>query len=372
VSGRGEDCVDRLVRVSEATPELADLLKHERVIERGLATFVEVGLTLLAIRDGKKYRAAGHATFEHYCQARWRWSDSRARQMMSAARTALAIETDTGVTVPTEAAVRRLNQLPEAERVEAYAEAVELAAGDVPAPAVVTSVVERRVAQRRPQSDEHPAAYPEAVMTAIVELLEPLGVHRILDPFAGTGLGHDVADRLGADSVGVEIQPKWAAFHDRTICADARTITRKMVGRFDAMATSPTFGNRMADHHEARDGSDRPTYTHRHGSPLEAGNSGVLQWGPEYRDFHLAVWRKVVGLLEPGGAFVLDIKDHIREGRRMPVSAWHLNALLGLGLTYVDDNPVVTSGLGNTGANAKARVRVEHVYLFTKPLPGAS
>ena len=39
--------------------ELLDLMEHEKVIEQGLAGFMEVGHALLTIRDGRKYVAAG-------------------------------------------------------------------------------------------------------------------------------------------------------------------------------------------------------------------------------------------------------------------------------------------------------------------------
>jgi hypothetical protein len=63
---------------------------------------------------------------------------------------------------------------------------------------------------------------------------------------------------------------------------------------FDAICTSPTCGNRMADHHEARDISPRHTYRHVLGRPRTPGNSGALQWGDgiageEYRALHVAV-----------------------------------------------------------------------------------
>ncbi|KKK82930.1 hypothetical protein LCGC14_2798480, partial [marine sediment metagenome] len=51
----------------------ASLSELEAVIERGLETFVEVGLALLAIRDGEKYHET-YATFEDYCRQRWGWS----------------------------------------------------------------------------------------------------------------------------------------------------------------------------------------------------------------------------------------------------------------------------------------------------------
>jgi VRR-NUC domain len=69
--------------------ELA-LLEHERldeleaIIERGLQTFVEVGLALSEIRESQLYREA-HATFEDYCRERWDFTDRRARQLIAAA-----------------------------------------------------------------------------------------------------------------------------------------------------------------------------------------------------------------------------------------------------------------------------------------------
>ena len=41
----------------------------ERIIERGLQTFYEVGTALLEIRDASLYRQT-HPTFEAYCRQR--------------------------------------------------------------------------------------------------------------------------------------------------------------------------------------------------------------------------------------------------------------------------------------------------------------
>ena len=105
---------------------------------------------------------------------------------------------------------------------------------------------------------------------------------------------------------------------------------------FDAICTSPTYGNRMADHHNARDASPRHTYRHVLGRPLTRGNSGALQWGDgiageEYRALHVAVWTECRRVLKPGGIFVLNVKDHIRGGVLQEVTKWHSVALLMLG-----------------------------------------
>jgi hypothetical protein len=66
-------------------PTLAEL---EAVIEKGLDAFIEVGMALVAIKAGKKYRAAGYATFEDYCLRRWGMSREHGRRLVVAAVTA--------------------------------------------------------------------------------------------------------------------------------------------------------------------------------------------------------------------------------------------------------------------------------------------
>lgn len=352
---------------SRLSPVLLALMEHEKIIEQADAMAEACkGWAYREIRDQRLYKAV-HRDFDTYCRERWGMSRRQVDRLIVAAYTIEQLESilrPIGLTLPTaETQVRPLAALPEAERAEAWAEAVEIAGGEVPTEAEVEEVV----ARRRPQSSEHPAKFSEAVMGAMIELLNPLlGVTRILDPFVGTGLAHGVADKLGIDSIGVEIEPEWAKMHPRTIQGDSTQLLRKDVGRYNAVVTSPTYGNRMADHHEARDESDRATYRHRLGREPTEGSSAVLQWGDEYRALHTTVWKLVVRLLEPGGAFVLNVKDHIRNGARVPVSGWHVHTLLGLGLLYVDDNAVATRGLGGAGDNAESREGVEHVYLFWK------
>lgn len=63
----------------------------ETVVERGLATFVEVGLALSEIRTKRLYRV-DHATFEEYCSCRWGWSAGRARQLVRASSYAVELQ----------------------------------------------------------------------------------------------------------------------------------------------------------------------------------------------------------------------------------------------------------------------------------------
>jgi len=105
----------------------------------------------------------------------------------------------------------------------------------------------------------HRAQFSDSVLDVLAELV-PDGT-RVLNPFAGTGRVHELGTRI----VGVE--PEWASVHSRTIVADVRALPFT-AETFDMNATSPAYGNRLADHHEARDGSVRRSCRHDRGQPL--------------------------------------------------------------------------------------------------------
>lgn len=73
----------------------ASLSDLERVIERGLTTFVEVGQALLAIRDGRLYLDS-YSDFDTYCRERWGWSRQYADKQIRAADVSRML-LDTGV-----------------------------------------------------------------------------------------------------------------------------------------------------------------------------------------------------------------------------------------------------------------------------------
>jgi len=114
----------------------------ENVIDAGLKTFVDVGNALLEIRDSRLYRE-GWGTFEEYCQDRWEFNSSRARQLISAAEVTRNLESVTIVTLPaTESQARPLTALePEAQR-QAWQTAVETAPNGKVTAAHVKSVVD--------------------------------------------------------------------------------------------------------------------------------------------------------------------------------------------------------------------------------------
>lgn len=204
----------------------------------------------------------------------------------------------------------------------------------------------------------HPAKYTDGLMP-IFESMIPSG-SSVLDPFAGTGKIHT----LPFDTVGLEIEPEWASMHDNTICGDATNMPFGC-GKFDVICTSPTYGNRMADSHNARDGSKRNTYTHSLGRNLHENNSGKMQWGDSYRKLHKLAYKECKRVLKDGGLFILNIKNHIRKGKEVDVFQWHLDCLTNMGFLLLRIETLETKGNG-FGANGKARTGVEFIALLKK------
>ena len=94
---------DELIRRAAALAEC------ERVIERGLKTFIEVGDALALIREERLYRDT-HATFEEYCRGRWDFDSSRARQLISAAKTVTLVTVGGQPAPASERVVRELRR----------------------------------------------------------------------------------------------------------------------------------------------------------------------------------------------------------------------------------------------------------------------
>lgn len=204
----------------------------------------------------------------------------------------------------------------------------------------------------------HPARYSREVLPVLARWIPP-GV-RVLDPFAGTG---ERARLLDVDWVRIELEPEWADM----VVGNALSLPFAD-DTFGAVCTSPVYGNRMSDHHEAKDKSTRITYRHKLGRALHTDNAGQLQWGDSYRAFHIRAWQESIRVLAPGGSMIVNVSDHIRKSEVQSVVDWHRDTLQGLGLTFWAHERVTTQRMKN-GAGAELRVAHESVLVCRKPLP---
>lgn len=211
----------------------------------------------------------------------------------------------------------------------------------------------------------HPAKFSSPILP---EISAALDVHaagrrlRVLDPFAGTGLIHTIDQH---DTWAVEIEPEWATMHPRTIVGDATALPFPKAS-FDAVATSPTYGNRLADQYDGRDGSRRYTYRLSLGRPLHPRNTGRMQWGSAYWFMHWSAWVEARRVLRPGGLMALNISNHYRGKELMPVVGWHRARLQELGFVYLGSVEIETRRMRH-GANHEARDEAEYLLTFTAP-----
>ena len=210
---------------------------------------------------------------------------------------------------------------------------------------------------------EHPAKFSDPILELLAELLPPLAAGRpVLDPMGGVGR----LAELGLPLLLSELQYRWAAAcPDPVMCADAGRLPVR-TGSVRVVATSPTYGSRMADTYAGdAKGSKRYTYRIYHGAPLHPENTGGMQWGRKYREKNAVIIREIHRVLEPDGHLVLNVSDHIRQWKHQPVARWWGKECVAAGFIAERGFRVNTRRMKN-GENAEARVPYEIVYVMRK------
>ena len=106
-------------RISQALDpdERTALAELEIIIDRGLASFVEVGNALLEISDRRLYRAT-HGTFKGYVADKWQMTAARAYQLCDAAEVIKSLPPGKSTIVDTESQARELARVAPEHRVE--------------------------------------------------------------------------------------------------------------------------------------------------------------------------------------------------------------------------------------------------------------
>ena len=203
----------------------------------------------------------------------------------------------------------------------------------------------------------HPAKYTDCLLPIFSKYLKNDTL--VLDPFAGTGKLKEIVP----NAVLLEIEPEWAKMSGAIVADSQHMPLRDDV--FDAVCTSPTYGNRMADHfvdHQTHKNYVRNTYRHCLGRSLNPNNSGRMQWGNKYKELHTVVWKECERVLKKDGLFILNISDHIRAGKRIYVSDWHVKTLTSMKFELLESIRVETPRQ-RMGKNSELRV-----FIFKRAL----
>ena len=217
---------------------------------------------------------------------------------------------------------------------------------------------------------KHPAKYSDSILTAFAQLLDnevasfPIRPMNVLDPMAGVGRIHELRTDL-IETFSVELESEWVGSPSVWRTQGDATDLQWASGSFDAVMTSPAYGNRMADHHNAKDDSKRMTYKHLLGRDLSPNSGAGLQWGHEYRELHAKILAEMVRVSRPGGMVVVNMSNHIRKGKVQHVVEWWIEQMCRMGLLMERVIPVATPRLG-FGANGSARVSHEHIIVTRK------
>ena len=147
--------VDSLFGVIEAltVPELSRRAELETTIERGLQTFVDVGLALMEIRDARLYRA-DYGTFEEYCRERWGWTRRHTNRLIASAEVVDNLGPIGPILPSTESQARPLAALPPDLQRDVWREALDTAPNGKVTAAHVQGVVDR-MTQPEPRPMAH-------------------------------------------------------------------------------------------------------------------------------------------------------------------------------------------------------------------------
>ena len=212
---------------------------------------------------------------------------------------------------------------------------------------------------------KHPAKYADSFLPAFAGMLK--GCEKVYDPFGGTGKLARIKDHGFSGKVYCcEIEPEWTSIEpdvDTWFIDDCAKTDYIQDNYFDAICTSPTYGNRMADHFNSKDKSHRITYKHYLGRDLNAENTGRMQWGNKYQAKHLECYAELRRVLKETGVFILNMSDHIRQGELVKVVDWHKSVLMEMGFIVIEDLKVPTPRMG-FGKNGKSRVDHERIVTF--------
>lgn len=208
---------------------------------------------------------------------------------------------------------------------------------------------------------KHPARFNQEILDALAIEVDKRSINSILDPFGGTGGIFRIPTKRKIHIEALEIEPEWAAVDSRITLGDATSIPWPDE-YFDAIVTSPTYGNRMADKTKGR-----RNYVAFLGRMLSANNTGQLNWSGKqkerYQKLHILAWKECYRVSRR--YLLLNFKDHWRRKKLEKVSDWHKQTLEEIGFV-LEEIVKVESGGYTRGRNRELRESHEMIMIFRK------
>jgi hypothetical protein len=124
--------------------EESDTLRAcEAMIEKGLQTFIEVGIALVKIRNARLYRQE-FTTFEDYCRERWAMTHRRANQLIGAVEVVENLGTIVPIQPTHESQVRPLTKLEPEQQRDVWQTVTRLS--PKPTAELITKIAEKAIA----------------------------------------------------------------------------------------------------------------------------------------------------------------------------------------------------------------------------------
>lgn len=238
----------------------------------------------------------------------------------------------------------------------------------------------------------HPAMFPVALVTRLIQCLTTHEDRVILDPFAGTGATLVAAEMMGRIGIGLDISPAYCELartrplpplpdggigppsprgERRVYCDDARHLLRYVApGSVDLCVTSPPYWDILL---RRRTADGKPV---RHYGE-SAADLGKIASYPAFLAALGEVFRQVFEALRPGKYCVVVVMDLRKEGRFYPFHADVARTLEAIGFEWDDlivwDRRHEYNHLRPLGYPYRFRVNKVHefVLIFRKP-PGPS
>lgn len=229
----------------------------------------------------------------------------------------------------------------------------------------------------------HPALFPLALASRLIEIFTNHRDRLVLDPFAGVGTTLVAAQRLHKCGIGLELNPHYIAtarsrFTQRTMFdtnqgaailhwGSALDVLKYVVpGSVDLVVTSPPYWDILMENRTA-DGKEQRAY-----------GAAVADLGKiaDYREFlHqlTAVFQQVFLAMRPGAYCCVVVMDLRKKNRFYPLHSDVAGFMLELGFLYDDliiwDRRHEYNNLRPLGYPAVFRVNKVHefIVIFQKP-----